>query len=60
MRVSGRSLRSTQALRIRKGLTMPPFYSISAERIIRLLYRNPSIMTLLVGPFPLTILIRDV
>ena len=37
-----------------------PPYSISAEIIIRLLYRNPPIMALLVGPFSLTILIRDV
>ncbi len=53
-------LRSTEALRMRKELTMIPFYSISAERIIRLLYRDPSIVALLVGPFSLTILIRDV
>jgi hypothetical protein len=37
-----------------------PLYSTSAERIIRLLYGNPSIVALLVGPFSLTILIRDV
>jgi hypothetical protein len=33
------SLRSTQALGIWKGLTMNPFYYISAGRIKRLLHR---------------------
>ncbi len=36
-----------------------PLYSISAERIMRLLSKNPSIMALLAGPISLTILIRD-
>jgi hypothetical protein len=58
--ISGRKFAEHTGLEDAERIDNDPLYSISAERIICLLYRNPSIMALRVGPFSLTILIRDV
>ena len=60
LRTSGREFAEHRGLEDTEKIDNDPLYSISAERIIRLLQRNPSIMALLVGPFSVTILIRDV
>jgi hypothetical protein len=58
--ISGRKFAEHTDLEDAEKIDNDPLYSISAERIKRLLYRNPSIVALLVKPFSLTILIRDV
>ena len=58
--ITGRKFAEHRGLEDAERIDNEPPYSVSAERIKRLLYRNPSIMALLVGPFSLTILIRDV
>ncbi len=48
---SGRKFAEHTGLEDAERIDNDPLYSISAERIIRLLYRNPSIMALLCRTF---------